>query len=191
MNDVIINWKKVACYMGEHGNTNEDRGYTHEEILRVLNVSDLRLKVIVLLLASTGMRIGGLVDVDGHYMKVGDISETKVMVYARTAAKYVTYCTPECRKAIDEYLNYRKRSGEIVTPDSPLIRKHIIIEQHIDDRNKAHAYFYSKRPFVKKSSVSLPRLIETRFPQSKSKVLVSTESLTVRPPFIRAVIVMK
>ena len=60
MNDVILNWKKITCYMGEEQKLNEDRCYTHEEILRLLNVCDLRMKMIVLLMASSGMRIGAL-----------------------------------------------------------------------------------------------------------------------------------
>ena len=36
----------------------------------------------------------------------------KVQVYARTRDKYFTFCTPECAKAIQEYLDYRKRCGE-------------------------------------------------------------------------------
>jgi hypothetical protein len=54
MNDVIHNWKKITCYLGEEQKFNEDRCYTHEEILKLLNVCDLRMKMIVLLMASSG-----------------------------------------------------------------------------------------------------------------------------------------
>ena len=33
------------------------------------------------------------------------------------------FCTPECAKAIDTYLEFRERCGEKIGPDSPLFRK--------------------------------------------------------------------
>jgi hypothetical protein len=35
----------------------------------------------------------------------------------------MTFCTPECAKAIDDYLDYRRRCGEKLTPESPFIRE--------------------------------------------------------------------
>ncbi len=46
----------------------------------------------------------------------------KVQVYARTRDKYYTFFTPECAKAIQEYLDYRKRCEEI-RDESPLFRR--------------------------------------------------------------------
>jgi hypothetical protein len=37
--------------------------------------------------------------------------------------EYITFCTPECAKAIDAYLDYRERSGEIITEESYIIRQ--------------------------------------------------------------------
>jgi hypothetical protein len=48
----------------------------------------------------------------------------QITIYKNSRLKYVTFCTPECRKYIDQYLDYRKRAGETLTPDSPLLRKH-------------------------------------------------------------------
>jgi integrase len=123
MNEVIINWKKISAYLGENQTANEDRAYTHEEIRRLLDCCDLRMRMIVLLLASTGMRLGGL------NLLVKDIAQTengypgRITVYARTPDKYITYCTPECSAAVSAYLDFRRRSGEKITPDSYLIRK--------------------------------------------------------------------
>jgi hypothetical protein len=35
----------------------------------------------------------------------------------------MAFCTPECAKAIDDYLDYRRRCSEKLTPESPLIRE--------------------------------------------------------------------
>jgi integrase len=56
MNDVkTINKKKIRMFKGEFMKA-RDRAYSHEEISRILNVSDLTIKVIILFMASTGMR---------------------------------------------------------------------------------------------------------------------------------------
>jgi integrase len=84
---------------------------------------------MILLMASTGMRIGAL-----HSLRIGDLTKLmnfgnqnsqifKVQVYARTKDRYYTFCTPECAKTIDEYLRYRIRCGEQLKDESPLFRK--------------------------------------------------------------------
>jgi hypothetical protein len=47
----------------------------------------------------------------------------QISVYAGTPSQYMTFCTPEYAKAIDDYLDYRTRCGEKLTPESPLIRE--------------------------------------------------------------------
>ena len=137
MNDIEdIRWKKLKKYRGEETEINEDRGYTYEEIQQILNVSDLRTKAVILLMASSGMRIGALSDV-----KVKDISASnrKITVYAKTPQKYFTFITPECKQAIQNYLEFRERCGEKITDESPLFRKEFDIdfpeEQHVRKLN--------------------------------------------------------
>jgi integrase len=60
MNDVFLNKKKINMFKGESIKKVADRAYTREEIRKVLDVSDLRTKIISLLMASSGIRIGGL-----------------------------------------------------------------------------------------------------------------------------------
>ena len=61
-NDVILNWKKLKKFIRSEKTDNEtngkDRGYTHEEIQKILEFSDQRLRTAFLVLASTGIRIG-------------------------------------------------------------------------------------------------------------------------------------
>lgn len=123
MNDVILNWRKISSYLGENETANEDRAYKHAEIQILLNVCDLRMRMVVLLLASTGMRIGALKLRVKDIVLQGDGLPAKVTVYAGTPDKYITFCTPECSTAISAYLDFRTRSGEKIGPDSYLIRK--------------------------------------------------------------------
>lgn len=104
---------------------NEDRPYTTEEMAQVIRVCDQRTRVVILLLCSSGMRMGAL-----HSLQIGDLTKIpeydlyKIQVYARSPDKYLTFCTFECAKAIQDYLDYRKRYGEDISKDkSPLIRE--------------------------------------------------------------------
>ena len=60
INDVVLNWKKIARFLGENKKTVEDRPYTYEEIKQLLTKCDERRRVVVLLLASSGMRLGAV-----------------------------------------------------------------------------------------------------------------------------------
>jgi integrase len=111
-NDIELNRHKIKRYLPSDESTyhDEDRPYTLEEIQNILSLgcNDLRSKAIVLLLASSGIRLGALPS-----MQIGDLTETgfnglnvyKIQVYARTPYKYYTFCTPECYKAISDYLD--------------------------------------------------------------------------------------
>lgn len=64
MNDVILNWKKLKKFINSEKSGNEinrrDRAYTHEEIQKLTNFCDQRIKTVFLILASTGIRSGVL-----------------------------------------------------------------------------------------------------------------------------------
>jgi len=60
---------------------------------------------------------------------------------------YLTFVDLDNKKAIDEFCT---RDGKTVPLDD--MAQHMIIEQHRDESNKAHAYFYSRHSFKKKSS---------------------------------------
>src|SRR2546425_1202067 len=140
MNDILLNKKKITKFMNadttaqEDNNINnqqkrynkKDRGYTTEHIQKLLDVSDDRVKLLVLLFASTGMRLAGLTD-----LKIRNLSKTQIngiiiyqiTVYEGSKEEYITFCTPECARAIDSYFAYRERSGEKLDPNSPLVRE--------------------------------------------------------------------
>ena len=126
INDIVLNWKKIKKFINSEKTGNEtngrDRGYEHEEIQRILEFSDQRLKTAFLILSSTGIRIGAL-----RTLRVGDLEKIddiyKVRVYSGDKEEYATFCTPECAKEIDTYIDFRKRHGEIITDDSFLFVK--------------------------------------------------------------------
>ena len=124
MNDVSLNRKKVARYLGEPTMTHRDRAYTTEEIAKLLQFCDQRSKAIVLFLASTGARLGSLSLFRlGHLSLVPEYDLYQVTIYANTKDEYFTFTTPEAKRAIEEYLQYRERCEEKLTKDTPLFRQ--------------------------------------------------------------------
>ncbi|HSA74311.1 MAG TPA: hypothetical protein VLD84_10195, partial [Nitrososphaeraceae archaeon] len=115
MNDVLLNWKKIKKFVNSEKTGNESNGrgraYTHEEIQKILDFCDQRVKTIFLILASTGMRSGALPS-----LKLQDLTKLnevyKMIAYSGDKEEYFTFCTPECAKEIDNYLEFRKRHGE-------------------------------------------------------------------------------
>ncbi|MDQ5868925.1 MAG: hypothetical protein M3530_04265 [Thermoproteota archaeon] len=85
LNEIRINKEKIDKFLGEQKKKNTNRAYTHQEIKTLLDVCDLRLKVVVLVLASTGMRIGAKAPLQGkHLEKKDDYGVYKFIVYENT-----------------------------------------------------------------------------------------------------------
>jgi integrase len=124
MNDILtVNWHKVNKFQGKKHNIVEDKPYTREQIQKLLEVGDLRDRVMLLLMVSAGCRVGALSTILlKDLTPIDKYNLYQIKVYARTESSYVTFCTPECRRHIDEYLQFRKRYGERLKPDSPLLR---------------------------------------------------------------------
>jgi integrase len=61
LNEVALNKKKIYRYLGEEERPIKNRGYTTEEISKMLEVSDERARAIILVLASTGIRIRAII----------------------------------------------------------------------------------------------------------------------------------
>jgi integrase len=104
MNDVILNKRKINKFKGEYVTKFEFRSYSTEEISNLLSVCDERGKVAVLLIASTGMRVGAFQDIKLKHLKRVNIKNQGTYVYQVTVYanipkhKYTTFCTPECTR---------------------------------------------------------------------------------------------
>ena len=68
INDILLNWKKINAFLGQNNKVVNDRAYIKQEIAALLEKSNERMKVVVLLLATTGMRIGAIPS-----LKIGDL----------------------------------------------------------------------------------------------------------------------
>jgi len=142
MNDVEdIKWKKLKRFVGEEIPVHQDRCYSREEIQILVERANLKLKATILLMASSGVRVGALPTlVTGHLTRRGDLYKIDVYKGLKGKGQYYTFCTPEAAKAIDNYLEFRERCGEKITPNSPLFRKDFDIGIHEQARNAVHIW---------------------------------------------------
>jgi integrase len=123
MNNFTLHWKRLKKFKAKHYSVVEDKPYTIEQIKTLLDVATLRDKCIILLMCSAGLRRGAF-----QYLRIRDIQKIEkysiyqIRVYKREQEQYTTFCTPECARYIDQYLEWRQRLGEKLKPSSPLFR---------------------------------------------------------------------
>ena len=134
VNSLVIDWDSVIIPTGEI--VVEDRIPTTEELNRLLTIANIRDQSITLVASSSGLRLNTLLtlsvgDVTFDFPDVARIMVKRVYRMAgkeyRTGRKiskkrkfFVTYITPEARKALQAYLKWRAEGGEVLTPESPL-----------------------------------------------------------------------
>jgi integrase len=146
LNDVILNRKKVSRYLGEYKRVVKDGAYTTEQIQQMLQTADIRMRLILLLLSSTGARVGSLPGlVLGNLTKLVDHGLYRIMFYEGTNNEYYTFTTNECATSVDSYLLYRQRCGEKISfnettqrwepYDTPLLRLQFDGEDVLQARN--------------------------------------------------------
>jgi integrase len=125
MNDIEPRRHKINCYLPEERKLNDDRACTHDEIHLLLQFCDQRMNALVLMLASSGMRIGAVPDLKiKHLTKIQKYNLYKIKVYAGyPKCEHFTFTTPETANSLDAYFDYRQRYGEKINPDSPVIRE--------------------------------------------------------------------
>jgi len=130
-NDIMLNWKKISRKLPRVREYASDRAPTREEILRWMEYPDRRIKPIILLMVSSGIRLGAWdylrwKDVEPIYAESGGQSKelvaARLTVYRGTEEEYTTYITPEAYLCLKEWMDYRAGQGERVTPESWLMR---------------------------------------------------------------------
>ncbi len=127
MNDILVNWKLVNRGMPSPKRAGQDRTPTIDEIHSILEFGDIRIKPIVLLMVSSGIRVGAWEylrwkNVTPIYNKDGVLLAARLIVYAGEPEEYLTFITPEAYKALEDWMNFRKSYGERISGESWLMR---------------------------------------------------------------------
>ncbi len=123
--DILLNWSRIMRMVEPARYSANDRPPTVDEIRKLLSVCDLRMRSVVLILVSSGMRIGGLggsrysqyVSFQHNGFRLGVLT-----VYPGSAEEYKVLISPEAVMALEDYFGARRNIGEKIASDSPLIR---------------------------------------------------------------------
>src|SRR5688572_248230 len=130
MNDDLatsINWKRISRGLPRMKLAANDRAPTIEEIRKLVEYPDRRIKAIVYCMVSGGFRIGSWQYLRWKHVspitdKQGEIIAAKLIIYAEESEEYYTFITPEAYQALKTWMDFRASHGEKITPESWVIR---------------------------------------------------------------------
>ena len=126
MADIPIPWKKITRGLPRGKKYADDRIPTLEEIRKLVEYPDRRIKAIVYTMASSGIRVGAWDYLQwGHIRPIernSSVVAAKMIVYAGEDEEYFTFISSEAWQAIKDWIEYRENSGEILKEDSWVIR---------------------------------------------------------------------
>ncbi|HZD81935.1 MAG TPA: hypothetical protein VE076_03570, partial [Nitrososphaeraceae archaeon] len=103
-NEIMLNWKKIVKFCPEQVSNNL-RAYTRDEIAKLLSEADLRDRCLILLMSSTGIRVGAIKDLRIKHLKKLQESNIGILsIYPQSKnSRYNALLTPECMATLDEY----------------------------------------------------------------------------------------
>jgi hypothetical protein len=128
MNDIILNWQKIARGLPYQGRAAADRPPTRDEIRKLLEYPDKRIKPLILTMISSGIRLGAWDEMKWKHIEPikdaeGKIIAAKLVVYPGDKEEYYTFLTPEAYSALkEEWMDYRQEHGETISGDSWVMR---------------------------------------------------------------------
>jgi integrase len=126
MADFTIAWKKISRGLPRAKNYSDDRIPTIEEIRKLLEYPDRRLKAIIYTMASSGIRLGAWDYLKWRHIqpieKEGIVVAAKIIVYAEEEDEYFSFISKEAYQSLKEWMEYREFSGELIDEDSWLMR---------------------------------------------------------------------
>jgi hypothetical protein len=126
MNDLLVPWKKLTRGLPKAKNYADDRVPTIQEIRKIVEYPDWRMKAIVYTMASSGIRLGAwdylLWEHITPIYKDGKFIAAKIIIYAGDQEQYFSFVTPEAFSELQKWIDFRKASGETITGKSWVMR---------------------------------------------------------------------
>jgi hypothetical protein len=123
----IINWKRITRGIPSGRKAANDRAPTLEEIRKLSEYPDRRIKPIVYIMASSGIRIGAWDYLQWKHVtpltnQNGEVIAAKLLIYPEDSEEYYCFITIEAYTALKDWMDYRSNHGENITSDSWLMR---------------------------------------------------------------------
>jgi hypothetical protein len=122
MADIPVTWKKIARGFPRGKSYADDRIPTIDEIQKLLEYPDRRIKAIVYTMTSSGIRLGAW-----DYLKWGQVRPiekdgqvvaARILVYSEEDEEYFSFISKVAYNALKEWMKYREESGEIIDENS-------------------------------------------------------------------------
>jgi hypothetical protein len=155
MNDILLPWKRITKGLPKGRRYADDRAPTIEEVSKIVEYPDRRIKPIVLTMVSSGIRLGAWDYLQWKHIvpieKEGRVVAAKIVIYQGEPEEYFSFVTPETYSELEKWIKYRKDCGENITKDSWVLR-------NIWDRNKTNGIVSKPK---KLHSLGVKRIMET------------------------------
>jgi integrase len=126
--DKSVGWKIITRGFPKGRTAANDRVPTPQEIRKLVEYPDHRIKPIVYTMISSGIRLGAWDYLRWKHVvplrdeNSGKLLAAKLVVYAGEPEEYPTFISPQAYNALKNYMDFRASYGEQIKPDSPLIR---------------------------------------------------------------------
>jgi hypothetical protein len=126
MNDIELPWKKISRGLPKGRRHAADRAPTVEEIQKLVEYPDRRIKAIVFTMCSSGIRLGAW-----DYLRWGNVKPIErdgiivaatITVYAGDEEQYYSFMSPEAYNEIRKWIDFRTEHGEKLSDSSWLMR---------------------------------------------------------------------
>jgi len=125
--DKDVNWNRLNYLIPHSRKIGKDRAPSIEEVRKMASNTETRLKSVILIMASSGIRVGAFDSLNwGDVQPIiedGVAVGAKLTVYRGEREQYDTFITPECYETLLEYRTQREKFEEVFKSNSPLIRE--------------------------------------------------------------------
>src|SRR6266702_6197267 len=105
MSDIPVPWKKIARGLPKTRRFADDRAPTIEEIRKIAEYPDRRIKAILYIMASSGIRLGAWDNLRWGNIKPferdGKVVAAKIIVNAGDEDEYFTFITSEAYSELE------------------------------------------------------------------------------------------
>src|SRR5215213_1241910 len=129
----IVNWKRITKGLPSGKSAANDRAPTIEEIKKLVEYPDRRIKPIIYCMVSGGFRIGSwnylkckhvipLRDKETEDKSEIEIIAAKMLIYAGEPEEYYCFITAEAYNSLKDWMDYRSNAGEKISGESWLMR---------------------------------------------------------------------